>query len=238
MSAAGPSCGRPFSPHYFWTQVPGAAVQQQLRSAFAAWGLPRRVRVDNGKPWGSTGEWPPVLALWLLGLGIDVLWNPPRQPQRNGVVERSQGTGKRWAEPATCGSVAELQARLDADDALQRDAYPYVAGRSRSAVWPQLRHSGRAYTAAAEAAQWQLGPVLQRLGEYAVARRVDGWGKVSVYDRLRYVSVLHKGHTVFVLFDPEACAWVFADDAGRQIRSQPAEEMQADRIRNLWSKTT
>ena len=43
------------------------------------------------------------LALWLIGLGIEVIWNPPRCPQANGVVERSQGTGKRWAEPEAPG---------------------------------------------------------------------------------------------------------------------------------------
>jgi hypothetical protein len=216
--------------------VPNAAVQQELRRAFARWGLPQRVRVDNGKPWGSRGDWPPVLALWLLGLGLTVVWNPPRQPQQNGVVERSQGTAKRWAEPEACDSVAELQGRLDEADRLQREAYPYVGGRSRSQVWPQLAHAGRPYSAAGEAAQWRLGPVLAHLGEYAVVRRVDGSGKVSLYDRLRYVGVRQAGRAVVVQFDPERCEWVFTDEAGRQIRSHPAEEMQADRIRSLWSE--
>jgi hypothetical protein len=235
MSAAAPSSGRRFSPQPSWARVGPAATQRQLRRAFARWGLPGRVRLDNGAPWGAKGDWPTVLALWLLGLGVEVTWNPPRQPQKNGVVERSQGTAKRWAEPGACDSVAQLQRRLDEADALQRDAYPYVGQRSRSQVWPHLRHSGRRYAAAREAQQWQLRRVLQHLGGYAVRRRVDCCGKVSLYDRLRYVGVAQAGRWVTVLFDPERVEWVFADDAGRQVRSQPAEEMQAGRIRALWA---
>ena len=33
-------------------------MQQQLRAAFARWGLPHRLRVDNGKPWGSWSDLP------------------------------------------------------------------------------------------------------------------------------------------------------------------------------------
>ncbi len=177
-----------------------------------------------------------MLALWLLGLGIEVTWNPPRQPQKNGVVERSQGTAKRWAQPGQCVSVAQLQQRLDEADALQREDDPYVGQRSRSQVGPQLRHSGRNYATAREAKQWQLSRVLQHLGGYAVMRRVDCWGKVSLYDRLRYVGVAHAGRWVSVLFDPERVEGVFGDEAGRQMRSQPVVEMQASRIRVLWRK--
>jgi hypothetical protein len=191
--------------------------------------------VDNGKPWGSTGDWPTVLAMWLYGLGVEVVWNPPRQPRKNGVVERSQGTAKRWAEPETCGGVAELQARLDEADRLQREAYPHLGGRSRSQVWPGLGHSGRPYRPDEEASLWQVGRVLEHLAGYAVVRGVDSSGKVSLYDRLRYVGVGQAGRRVSVLFDPERCEWVFADDQGRQLRSQPAEEIQAEAIRSLWA---
>ena len=72
-----PSSAPLFSPHYFWANVPPTAVQQQLRVAFTRWGLPSCLRVDNGKPWGSWSDLPPALALWVIGLGIDMLWNDP-----------------------------------------------------------------------------------------------------------------------------------------------------------------
>jgi hypothetical protein len=208
-------------------------VQQQLRWAFARWGLPRQLRVDNGKPWGSWSDLPPALALWLIGLGIDVVWNDPRCPQQNGVVERSQGTAKRWAEPQACRSVAELQARLDADDALQRERYPLAGERSRWQLFPGLVHSGRRYREVGEARAWSLQRVRAHLAGYAVPRRVDSQGKVSVYNRNVYVGVVHKGQPVWVQFDPEQGQWLISDGAGRQLRSVPAPEISAASIRGL-----
>jgi hypothetical protein len=229
----GPSSAPQFSPHYHWAHVPDAAVQQQLRVAFTRWGLPRRLRVDNGKPWGSWSDLPPVLALWLIGLGIGVIWNDPRRPQQNGVVERSQGTAKRWAEPHMCQGVAELQARLDEDDALQRERYPFAHGQSRWDLFPGLAHTGRVYQEADEAGLWSLERVHEHLAGYAVPRQVDRQGKVSVYNRNLYVGVMHAGQQVWVMFDPQQQEWLFDDSTGRQVRTRPAPEINAESIRSL-----
>lgn len=186
--------------------------------------------MDNGKPWGSGSDLPPVLALWLIGLGVDVVWNPPRQPQCNGVVERSQGTAKRWAEPQACRTAAELQRRLDADDRLQRERYPYAGGRSRMATFPALAGTGRPYRADQEAGRWELGRVLRHLAGYAAARRVDQTGKVSVYNRGLYVGAVHRGRTVYLMLDPERREWLVSDAEGRQVRTQPADELTPERI--------
>ena len=115
-------------------------MQDQLRSAFTSWGLPERVRVDNGTPWGSTGDFPTALSLWLIGLGITMHWNTARRPQENGVVERSQGTSNRWCEPWTCATPEELQWRLERMDRLHRESYPYRERLSRMDFFPGLKH--------------------------------------------------------------------------------------------------
>jgi hypothetical protein len=191
------------------------------------------VRVDNGKPWGSWSDLPPALALWLIGLGVDVVWNDPRCPQQNGSVERSQGTGKRWAEPQRCHSVPELQARLDEDDCLQRERYPVAGGRSRWQLFPALAHSGRPYQEADEACRWDLGRVREHLAGYAVPRQVSREGKVSVYNRNVYVGVIHGGKPVSVQYDPDQQQWLISDAAGRQLRTHPAPEISAEAIRGL-----
>lgn len=208
-------------------------MQRPLRAAFARWGLPRRLRVDNGKPWGSWSDLPPALALWLIGLGIDVAWNDPRCPQQNGVVERSQGTAKRWAEPHACDTVAQLQARLDEDDTLQRERYPVAQGRSRGELFPGLAHSGRPYQEVDEDRVWSLQRVREHLAEYAVPRQVDRQGKVSVYNRNLYVGVVHGGKPVCIQFDPGQGCWLISDSAGQQLRTQPAPEISATSIRSL-----
>jgi transposase InsO family protein len=128
------------------------------------------------------------LALWLIGLGVAMRWNPPRRPQDNGVIERSQGTGKRWAEPGTCHDVQELQARIDAMDRIQREVYPSIQGQSRWQAFPKLEHSGRSYSKAWERRAWDLDLVMAHLRDYSVMRRVDCKGQVTLYSRHHYVG--------------------------------------------------
>ena len=186
--------------------------------------------MDNGAPWGAPGGLPTAPALWLLGLAVEVTWNDPRRPQQNGVVERSQGVGKAWAEPHTCASAAELSERLGRLDEVQRREYPAAGGASRMAAYPGLAHSGRPYAAAAEAAHWDLGRVLGHLAERVVERRVGADGKVSPYDRLRYVGKGQAGRVVYVTVDPDAGEWLVADAAGRTVRRLRADELSRERL--------
>lgn len=206
-------------------------MRQRLRRAFERWGLPRRIRVDNGKPWGSSGDLPPPLALWLIGLGVEVIWNTPRRPQENGVVERSQGTAKRWAEPHARRDPAELQARLNADDQLQRERYPRARGRSRLELFPKLAHSGRPYREAEEDAAWSRRRARNFLAEFAVPRRVDSQGKISIYNKNLYVGSMISGRRVWVQFDAERGEWFISSDTGQQLRTRPAPEISEESLR-------
>jgi len=213
--------------------VAATEVQEQLRESFVQWGMPQRFRVDNGCPWGSAGDLPPELALWLIGLGVEMIWNPPRRPQDNGVVERSQGTGRRWAEPATCRSASELQERLREMDRIQREEYPSVKGRTRMEAYPALVHSGRRYSRAWERKHWKLAQVAEHLAAYSVPRRVDRKGLLSLYNRSCYVGKQHGGKLVYVTFDPLRLEWLFLNEAGLHLRSHPAPEITQDRIVKL-----
>jgi hypothetical protein len=208
-------------------------VQESLRQAFGRWGRPQRFRVDNGMPWGSWSDLPTDLALWLIGLDIAMIWNRPRTPQENGVVERSQGTGKRWAEPRACRSVEELQARLTVMDHIQREEYPIPGAASRLERFPELRHSRRPYTKAWEKANWNLDQAMAHLTEYTVTRRVDKTGQVSMYNRNLYVGVMHAGKTVFLMYDPEQREWVIADSDQNELRRKPAPYLTRESILTL-----
>ena len=227
-------CSGPrFSPLGSWNLVTAREVQEQLRLAFGRWGRPQRLRVDNGAPWGSTGEYPTELALWVIGLGIEMHWNSPRVPQENGVVERSQGTSNRWCEPQTCGSAAELQERLDRMDRLHREIYPYRERLSRLAYYPGLVHSGRQYAPEREESLWEWGRVAEHLSNYVLVRRVDQSGQVSLYNRGHYVGKIHQRKDVYVTYDPLDNEWVFSDLEGRQLRRLLAKELSPERVMNL-----
>jgi hypothetical protein len=177
--------------------------------------------VDNGSPWGSAGDRPTDLSLGLIGLGVDVIWDPARRPQANGVVERSQGTGKRWGEPQTCAGADERQRRLEELDRIQREAYPSVE-KSRWQTHPGLRRIVQPYSGAWEAETWDLGRVPGHLANATAVRQVDRKGQVSIDGRNHSVGERYQGREVRVFLDPADREGVFATPEGyRCVASQP-----------------
>lgn len=68
-----------------------ATVQAVLTEAFRRYGLPRRMNMDNGSPWGSpSGDSRGLSALtvWLVRLGVHLSFSAPGHPQTNGKDER------------------------------------------------------------------------------------------------------------------------------------------------------
>ena len=75
----------------------GATVQGHLISVFRRYGMPKKILVDNGAPWGSDGEHPfTPLTVWLMRQGIEVRHSRAYHPQTLGKDERFHRT--LWAE--------------------------------------------------------------------------------------------------------------------------------------------
>jgi hypothetical protein len=233
MSIPEPSWARSFSPYGSFSQVPLTQVAAALRLQFKRWGMPKCLRVDNGIPWGNWNDLPTPFALWVVGVGIDWHWNDPCCPQQNPKIERSQGTGKRWAEPRRCQNVAELQRKLDEADRIHREHYRMRSGQTRMEACPELRHSGRRYSQAWEDRHWNLQRVEAHLSEYVASRKVSSSGHISVYDQGRYVGKQFIGQYVQVQYDPDAHAWLIADGADQQIRRHDAPEINRVQISKM-----
>ena len=71
-------------------------VRDRLVATFRRYGLPERMNMDNGSPWGSgPGQpWTP-LTVWLLRVGVGISHSRPYHPQTNGKDERFHRTLKR-----------------------------------------------------------------------------------------------------------------------------------------------
>ncbi len=70
-----------------------ACVQTALTRSFRRYGLPGRMSMDNGAPWGSDAGHPYTpLTVWLLRLGIRVSHSRPYHPQTQGKDERFHRT--------------------------------------------------------------------------------------------------------------------------------------------------
>lgn len=73
----------------------GVTVKQKLVPIFERYGLPERMLVDNGGPWGSSGQGLHTrFSAWLIRLGITVSHGRPLHPQTQGKDERFHRTLK------------------------------------------------------------------------------------------------------------------------------------------------
>ena len=70
-------------------------VQQVLTGTFRRYGLPEKMLMDNGSPWGDDWEHPYTpLTVWLLRLGTGLIHARPLHPETNGKEERFHRTLK------------------------------------------------------------------------------------------------------------------------------------------------
>lgn len=66
-----------------------STVEQPLRRVFDCYGLPTRMLMDNGPPWGSDAQHPmTVLTVWLVRLRIQISHGRSYHPQTQGKEER------------------------------------------------------------------------------------------------------------------------------------------------------
>jgi transposase InsO family protein len=71
-----------------------STVQQRLTGAFRRYGLPWRMTMDNGSPWGNSDDRHDLtpLVVWMMRLGIAVSHSRPYHPQTQGKDERFHRT--------------------------------------------------------------------------------------------------------------------------------------------------
>ena len=170
------------------------------------------------------------MALWLIGLGMDVIWNRPRQPTDNAKVERMQGTTANWVEPAGCSDLQTLERKLKAVGHFQRGVYPVrrLAGRTRQMAYPGLLDGGTPYRAEA----FSLDRVLRFLAGCQWVRRVGKQGQVSFYGRRWFVGLAYRKQWVSLSLDIAAGQWVVRDAEETERRRFRADFLTAE---NIWA---
>ena len=204
-----------------------------FRRVFTRWTLPAAVRVDNGYPWGTPRDLPTELALWLIGLGVEVIWNAPAQPRENPKVERCHGVADAWAEPHACTGSAQLKDHLDWTCRTQCHEYPSIHGASRVAAFPELLNAVRQYQPSQEPELWKLERVDQWLSQGVWARHVGKTGVISLYGHRRSLGRKYSGQDMLVRFDAATRYWVVADSADKVVAQFLAWELSQDRILRL-----
>jgi transposase InsO family protein len=165
-----------------------SSVVAALISAFRRYGLPDRMLMDNGPPWGTDHEHRHTkLTAWLMRLGIEPIHGRPFHPQTQGKNERFNGTLKREViAGAAFADLAAVQRRFDAWLEVYNRQRPHQAIGD---VPPAQR-----YREAARRFPERLEPIVY--DSDCVVRRVGEGGYISLKNRRLFVSFAFEGHPV------------------------------------------
>jgi len=104
-------------------------VKERLTQAFRRYGLPKRMLMDNGSPWGDDGTHPYTpLTVWLMLYGIAISHGRPYHPQTQGKDERFHRTLKAEVlQGAHFRDLAHCQREFDAWREIYNEQRPHEA---------------------------------------------------------------------------------------------------------------
>ncbi len=210
-----------FFPRKKISEVAVRKIQQELISIFKNRGIPRWIKVDNGRPFGDPRlDLIPPLALWLIGLGIKLIWNRPATPQDNGVVERSQGVMGNWTEMAKCKDIHQFQFRLWKQADFHNLYFPIrrKGNKTRIELFPKLLHTPRHWNPK----DFKLKRVLIFLAKAQWERKVSTNGQIRIYGQRFSVGMQYKHQKVSLKLDPRKNLWNTFDASGNLIKKQPS----------------
>ena len=165
-------------------------VQRALTSIFAEYGLPERMVMDNGLPWGGGPEIPYTrLTAWLIRLGIGVSHGRPYHPQTQGKDERLHRT---FREEVLEGHVLVDLPHCAVVFPPWRVEYNEVRPHEAVGLHPpasRYRKSERSFPAVLPPVEYDAGDVV---------RKVQGKGEISFHGRVYVVGHAFAGEPVAV----------------------------------------
>ena len=189
-------------------------------TVFKTWGIPKWIKVDNGRPFGDPQlELIPPLSLWLIGLGIKVIWNKPRSPKQNAKVERSQRTMANWTEFHKCKNSFDLQLCLWEKADFYNFHFPMKRFNNKKLVekFPELVFTGQKWNPA----NFKIERALEFLSKGNWKRTVSKVGQIPMYNSRFSVGAKYKHQRVSIKLCPDDNTWQVFDYLGSLIKSLP-----------------
>ena len=194
--------------------------QLVLRLAFTEWGLPDRIAVDHDSVFYDNtckSPFPTRFHLWLLALGVDLIFGRPGCPTDQATVERSHQT---WAWQALEGQTFADWEGVRTYLEQRRHFLNYrLPCRTLGEVpplvaHPEARHPRRLYRPEWEAELLDLSRVYAYLAQGRWFRQVSQVGTVALGQRTYGLGMTWAKESVEITFDPLDIHFIFhsADD--------------------------
>lgn len=201
--------------------------QLVLRLAFSHWGLPEELQVDHESVFVDTtsqSPYPTRLHLWLLALGVDLVFAEGRPPNAQALIERSHQLWQRqvvdgqhfrtWSGffEALLARRAFLNGHLPC--ASLDEQPPLVA-------YPEAAHSGRWYRPEIEYDLLSLDRVDAYLAKGRWYRLASKDATVRLGGQVYYVGVGHRRVPLEVVYAASQRQLLFQDETGAVVAARP-----------------
>ena len=162
---------------------------------------------------------------------MHIILNPPRQPQKNGKVERGHGTCSRWAEIYKSKNEIDLQQKLNEAVLTQREKYTVtrLGEKTRISVYPQLKESPRPF----QEVKFEPQQSLNHLAGLKMSRKVCSSGYVYIYSNHCSLDKKYKGQIVSIQFDATNQWWEIRDKNNTVIKTVVDKRFTSESIKNL-----
>ena len=182
--------------------------QLVLRCAFLHYGLPKQISLDHDSAFFDNtcpSPYPSRLQLWLVALGVGVVFIEKPPPLQHALIERNHQimsaqaiTGQSWDHPKA------LWAELDRRREFLNQVYPSRALHYQAPLeaYPQASHSGRAYRPEWEEALLDMRRVKALLAKGRWFRETNHHGEFWLGMQRYNASTAWKASTVELTFDP------------------------------------
>lgn len=203
-------------------------VKNHLISCFERFGIPKRINVDNGSPWGALHECARYtsLSVWLIKLGITVSYSVPGRPQTNGKDERFHRTLKQEIiTPNYFYSLDEIKESMSA----WQEQYNYVRpheGIGMAVPADRYQISPRPYPGVIEAYEY---------ANELIIRKVTVRGRISYQGRQIYVGTPFNKEDIGIMHHPTEDI-IFIYFRHQYLGSVDLKTMPKGEAINLYSK--
>lgn len=212
-----------FPPSMRVAEIPSFEACQIINEAMKEWGVPEKIKIDNGLPFvfPKNIDIPTLSQLWWIGLGIKVNINTPKVPQQNGTVEGLQGICKRWSSPTSYKTLESYQQRLNETTRHQREVHRMRRNgdKTRKELYPELWMNTRTYAPET----FSMAKIHENLALRVWKRRIRKSGSVKFWGAEIYIGTRFMYQVATITFDPIECLWLLRTTDGALLKTSDKE---------------
>lgn len=208
-----------------------------LRLAFSEFGLPKAIQADHGSIFyenHSKSPFPTPLHLWLLGLGVELVWAKAYRPTDQATVERSHQTVHlQNIRTIPFKNMQAFQQHIDQRRKELNENIPCdTFGKAPLKACPQAVHSMSFYNPLQEKKRFESELIYKYLSDKIWYRKVSSNKTISIGGQAYYLPKATKNTELTLSFDVQNRHLIFRDDK-EQIASLPIKGIDFENIAGL-----